>query len=169
MTSPDAHAGRLGLGGFRPGAGLVPRLLSVVHAPALDADLAEGVRPSTSPAHRLRAEHLRRPRVRRRISHALARAVVEADRERPRATAQVPLDSEAILGCKGDLRALAKAVADLDDPRTQGLAIAFLLAFDGAGALFRQPSRNAQDRLGSSVRAALASLRVSAQFDQLEI
>lgn len=167
MTSHGAHAGRLKVGRGRPRLLLVARLVALVRAPTLDQDLADGVRPSASLAHRLRADHLTQPRVRRNIAAALARAVADADRP-VRRTAQVPLSREAIRCCERELRGLADALlVERENPRAQGVAIAFRLAFDGGGALFLQPeTRHARERLANTVQAALSALRVSAEFDE---
>jgi HAMP domain-containing protein len=54
----------------------------------------------------------------------------------------------------------------MEKARTQGIAIAIQLAFDGGAALFFQPdSPNAVDRLANTVHAAHAALRVSGDFD----
>jgi len=142
------------------------RLLAVVQAPSLDADLGAGIRPSVSPAHRLRADHLRRRCVRRRIATALNRAVEDAGNPVHRVTAQAPLDREAVRSCQRQIRALATLVSTMDNPRIQGIAIAFELAFDGGGAMFFHPGTpNGIERLANTVQAALSALRVSADFD----
>jgi hypothetical protein len=167
MASPRALAGRFGLRERRASVPVVPRFLALVRAPNLDAELAEGLLPSTTPAHQLRADHLRRPRVRRRIAAALNRAVAEAGRPVRRGSPEVPLNGDAIRRCRRELLALAASVATLEDPRTQGLAIAFQLAFDGRGALFLQPeTRGGLERLANTIQAAHAALRVSAVFDE---
>lgn len=154
------------LEGHRPRVAIVPRLLAALRAPMLDADLAAGVRPSATPAHQLRADHLRRKRVRRRIAVALSRAVDDAGRPVLRGTPQAPIRRRAVRGCEREIRALASAVATADNPRVQGLAIAFEMAFDGGGPLFDQPyTWVSVDRLANTVQTALSALRVSAEFD----
>ena len=49
MTSPDALAGQLGLRNRRVRISLFHRVLAVVRAPTLDADLAAGIRPWATP------------------------------------------------------------------------------------------------------------------------
>jgi hypothetical protein len=168
MTSPGALAGRFGLRNRRDRILLIPRVLAVVRAPTLDADLAAGVRSSATLAHQLRADHLTRARVRRRIATALYRAVADASRPVRHGTPQAPLSREAIRCCHRELRALATSVATLENPRTQGLAIASQLAFDGRGPLFFQPGqRGAIERLANTIQAAEAALRVSAEFERV--
>ena len=143
------------------------RLLAFVQAPSLDADLCAGIRPSVSRAHQLRADHLRRSDVRRRIATALNRAVEDVGSPVHHVTAQAPLDREAVRSCQRQLRALATLVSTMDNPRIEGVAIAFQLAFDGGGAMFFHPDTpNGIERLANTVRAAHSALRVSPDFDE---
>ena len=143
------------------------RLLALLQAPSLDADLGAGMRPSVSPAHQLRADHLRREDVRRRIARALERAVEDVSKPVCHATALAPLDRRAVRTCQRQIRALATSVSTMDDPRIQGVAIAFQLAFDGSGAMFFHPDApDGIERLANTVRAAQNALRVSADFDE---
>jgi hypothetical protein len=165
MNFPDSPARRLDSGQGR--IQIVTRLLAFVRAPTLDEDLAAGVRPSATTAHQLRANHLRRKRVRRRVAAALSRAIEDASRPVQTATSQAPLSREAVRECQQQIRELATLVATLENPRTQGVAIAFQLAFDGRGALFFQPqARDGGERLANTLRAAHCALRVSAEFDE---
>lgn len=143
------------------------RWLAFVQAYRLDAELAEGLRPSASPAHQLRADRLHRARVRRRIASALNRAVADASRPVRYRSPQVPLSRMEIRCCREQLLALATSVATVENPRTQGLAIASQLAFDGCGPLFFQPETlGGLERLANTIQAADAALRVSADFDK---
>jgi hypothetical protein len=73
----------------------------------------------------------------------------------------------AVRCCGEQLLALATSVATLENPRTQGLAIASQLAFDGRGPLFFQPeARRELERLANTIQSADAALRVCAEFDQ---
>jgi hypothetical protein len=153
-------------GDDRPPLALLSRLLAFLRAPMLDAQLASGVRPSASLAHRLRAEHLRRRRVRRHIAQALNRAVVDAARPVPARTPQAPLHSQAVRGCAREIRALSREVVTADNPRAQGVAIAFQLAFDGGSPLFDSPhAPNGNERLANTIQVARSALRVSGEFD----
>jgi hypothetical protein len=141
-------------------------LVAFVQAPKLDADLGAGLRPSVSPAHQVRADHLKKKRVRRLIATALNRAVEDAARPVRHGTPQAPLDREAVRCCHREIQALATLVATLENPRTQGVAIAFQMAFDGRGALFFQPDTpNGVERLANTVQAAQRALGVSAEFE----
>jgi hypothetical protein len=167
MTSPDALAGQLGLGNRRARISLFHRVLAVVRAPTLDADLAAGIRPWATPVHQLRADHLKRARVRQRIAFALNRAVADASRPVRYGTVEAALSREAIFCCRRELRSLATSIGTHENLPARGLAIAFQLAFDGGGALYFQPeTRDAVARLANTVRAARAALGVSAEFDE---
>src|SRR5262245_38188777 len=89
---------------------VLPRFLAVVQAHTLDADLAGGLRPSATPAHQLRANHLRRPRVRRHIAYALEGAVKAASRPPCHEPGRVPVNREAIRRSHADVLALARMV-----------------------------------------------------------
>ena len=146
----------------RPRTRLIPRLLALLKAPDLDAELAAGMRPSASPAHQLRADHLRRRRVRLRIATALNRAVDDAYRPVRQGTPQAPLEREAVRRCSGEIRELARLIATLENPRTRGVAIAFQLAFDGRAPLFFHPDRSdGVERLANTLYTARQALRVS--------
>jgi hypothetical protein len=163
MTLPGSLARH---DGHRARTLVVLRFLSFVRAPMLDAELAAGIRPSASTAHQLRANHLRRIRVRRRIAIALNRAVDDANCPVRHGTPQAPLSREAVRCCCAEIRELAALVASLENPRTQGVAIAFQLAFDGSGPLFFRPDPpDGTERLANTVRAARSALRVSADFE----
>jgi hypothetical protein len=153
------------LGGHRPRE-IVPRLVAFLRAPYIDADLAAGVRPSASPAHRLRANHLLRRRVRRRIAEALNRAVEDARHPTPQRTPRAPIRRRAVRGCEREIRALGTAVAMADHPRVQGIAIASQLAFDGGGPLFSRPDAPDEvEPLANTIQSARSALKVSAEFD----
>jgi hypothetical protein len=163
MTFQDSLAGHQHH--HRPRPQIVPRLLAALEAPKLDAELAAGIRPSVSAAHQARADHLLRHRVRHRVASALNRAVDDASRPARRWTPQAPLSREAVRGCGGQIRELADLVATLDSPRTQGVAIASQLAFDGRGPLFFQPGRpDGVERLANTLNSAQMALRVSPEL-----
>jgi hypothetical protein len=144
---------------------LISRLQAILRAPDLDAELAAGFRPSTSPAHQLRADHLLQPRVRRRIATALNRAVDDASRPVLHGTSQAPLCRDAVRHCSGEIRELATRVSTMDNPPPRGVAIAFQLAFDGRGAMFFQPdTHDGVEHLANTLHAADRALRVSADL-----
>jgi hypothetical protein len=97
----------------------------------------------------------------------LERAVEDVGNPVHHVTAQAPLDREAVRFCQRQIRTLATLVSTMDNPRIQGIAIAFQLAFDGGGAMFFHPDRpNGIERLANTVQAAQSALTVSADFDE---
>src|SRR4051794_11466759 len=149
----------------RPLPQIVLHLLAAIEAPKLDAELAAGIRPSVSAAHQARADHLLRRDVRHRVASALNRAVDDAYGPAWLLTPQAPLSREAVRRCAGQIRELAHLVASLESPRTQGVAIASQLAFDGRGPLFFQPgTHDGVDRLANTLNAAQLALRVSPEL-----
>jgi hypothetical protein len=146
----------------------VDRLLAFVRTAALDKELADGLRPASSHTRELRADRLKQGRVRHRIAAALDRAIGAARIPSPALGSMAPLNREAILACADELHALANSIATAVNPRAQGLAMASLLAFDGAGPLFWRPGEpDASQRLPNAIQAIKAALRVSAEFDSM--
>jgi hypothetical protein len=144
---------------------VLPSFRAVFHASDLDQELAAGLRPSTSPAHRARARHLMRRSVRRRIATALNRAVEDAFRPKSPGSSQAPLCRDGVRQCSEEIRELAEEVATKEMPRVRGIAIAFQLAFDGRSAMFLQPgSGDGAEHLANTLQAARMALRVSPEL-----
>jgi hypothetical protein len=140
--------------------------------PRYDAELADGISPTTSVCHAARAGRITTPRACRMVAQALVRAVEAA--ELPPGpnclTSRVPVDAGAIRVCRDQLLALADALATIKRPPARGVAIARQLALDGRSPLFLQaPDRRqgADRRLTSTLNAAQLALEVSADFDSL--
>jgi hypothetical protein len=170
MTSPDPLAEHLA---EHPGAisrlkvRMNAQVRAVAQGPRLDSELAEGVSPSSSPAHLARADRITSPRVRRRVAGALNRAIEESFAPAQRLSTTAPLSEEAIRTCREQLITLARQIVAVENPRVQAVAIASQLAFDGRGALFFQPNeKSSVERLANTIRAALSALRVSGEFDR---
>jgi hypothetical protein len=146
------------------------RLRAFLAGPGYDADLADGIGPTTSICHAARAGWITTPRACRTIAQALRRVVEAA--ERPPGLncldAKVPVDAGAIRVCRDQLLALADTLATTERPPARGVAIARQLAFDGGSPLFLQAPDRRQDadrRLASTLDAAQSALEVSADFD----
>jgi hypothetical protein len=142
------------------------RLWTFLAGPTLDADLAAGVRPSSSPALSLRAHRITTPKARRRVAQALCFRIAAAKTPSHRFSARVPVDQGAVLSCQTEIRALAAHVATIERPRPQGVAIARQLAFDGLSPLYWKPNggEDAATRLACTIQAAFIALDVSAEF-----
>jgi hypothetical protein len=144
---------------------VLPNVRAIFHASDLDQELAAGLRPSTSPAHRARANHLTRRYVRCRIAAALNRAVDDAFRPTSPSSSQVPLCRDGVRRCSEQVRELASQVATKESPHVRGIAIAFQLAFDGRSAMFHQPgSGDGAEHLANTLQAARMALRVSPEL-----
>jgi hypothetical protein len=123
-----------------------------------------------SAAHLARADWITRQEARRRVSDALNRALRVADAPPAKGIALAPLSIQAIRACRDALKQLAVAVVTTENPRVQGIAIAHQLAFDGAGALFFQPTeQRPTERLANTIWAALRALSVSGDFDRAAV
>lgn len=146
---------------------LVVLLWTFVAGPTLDAELAEGVRPSASTALSLRARHISSPRARRRLAEALRLRIEAAKSPSPSWSVRVPVDQVAVLSCQAEITALANRIATIQHPRPRGVAIAHQLAFDGLSPLYWKPrgGEDAASRLADRIHAARRALEVSADFD----
>jgi hypothetical protein len=114
------------------------RLEALVKRASLDAQLAEGRNPRTSPQLALRATQLTERAARRRLSAAFRAALEESQRPMRRRglSPRVPLNRRAVLDCRSQLEALADRLVVAEHPRPRGVAIAHLLLVDGAGPLY---------------------------------
>ena len=141
-------------------------LWTFLAGPALDAELAKGVRPSASPALSLRARQITRPKARRKLAQALCFRIVAAKTPSPPPSVRIPVDRVAVLSCQTEIRALAARIATIERPRPQGVAIALELACDGLSPLYWKPNggKDAATRLACTIQAAFNALDVSAEF-----
>jgi hypothetical protein len=114
------------------------RLQALVRRAALDAQLADGRNPRTSPQLELRAAQLTERAARRRLSAAFRAAVEDArsPMRRRGLSPRVPVNRRAVLDCRSQLEALADRLVVAEHPRPRGVAIARLLLVDGAGPLY---------------------------------
>jgi hypothetical protein len=102
----------------------------------LDRRLAAGANPLASPALARRAAILLTQRTRRRLAGGLEKAVLESEEPRPRRSAAVPVEREAVLHARDELLLLAAAVRSAPDPEPRGIAAVSLLLSDVAGPIF---------------------------------
>ncbi len=149
---------------------LLAPLLAFVAGPHFDAELANGIRPSTSIGLGARADHITKRGPCLRVARALRAAIEAAERPSPPNPwdVRVPVAAGAIRSCTDEVLALAEALATTDRPPARGVAIARQLVFDGRSPLLLQaePNREGADRrLASSVHAAQRALTVSTDLD----
>lgn len=153
-------------------ASFLVRLWAFLAGPRLDAELADGISPTTSIVLGARAVWITRRRACCTVAQALRGALDAAGRPPDRCLqAGVPVDAGAVQVCRDDVLALAEALSTIERPSAYGVAIARQLAFDGRSPLFLQaPDRRkgADRRLACSLHAAHRALEVSRDFDCLE-
>jgi hypothetical protein len=170
MGVPGSLAGRFPPERRGTPGGPFLRLWAILAGPRYDADLADGLSPTTSLGLSARADRITTRRACRRVARALKAAIKAAERppEPGRLDSKVPVDAGAVQCCKDEVLALAKTLATIDRPPARGVAIARQLVFDGRSPLFLQapPHRQGADRrLASILYAAQRALEVSADFD----
>jgi hypothetical protein len=117
------------------------RLRVLLHQPALDAQLAAGADPVTTPELAMRAGQLIGRRRRARYGHSVRRAVEVAERPRqgrvPTRGPSIPICRTAVIEARGELLALADDLVELPHVRVRGVALALELLCDGGGPLYR--------------------------------
>src|SRR5262245_35104074 len=148
---------------------LLARLRAFLAGARYDAELADGISPTTSAGHAARADRISTRHACLRVAQALLRAVEAAEQppEPGCLQSRVPVDPDAVQFCRSDLLALAEKLATIERPPARGVAIARQVAFDGRSPLFLQAPhhrKRADQRLASTVYAAQRALEVSTEF-----
>ena len=126
------------------------RLAAHLHAHALDAELAGGARPDSTPALAVRASALSRPSARADLARSLNHVVREAGAHRPRLRGQVPVLRSEILAAAAELGAVARRLVAPGAIAPGGVAAVRLLLSDGRGPLYL--SRAGEDLRVAAVR-----------------
>jgi hypothetical protein len=147
---------------------LLVRLRAFLAGPRLDAELADGISPTTSIVLGARADWITRRRACRTVAQGLRGAVKAAERPPDPFYLEVPVDAGAVQACRDDLLALAQTLATIERPSAHGTAIARQLVFDGRSPLYLQAPdhrKGADRRLACTLHAAQRALDVSADFD----
>jgi hypothetical protein len=107
-----------------------------LHRRALDARLAQGDLPSSSPELGYRAEQLRSTRSRRSFASGIKRIIDAAEEPRSAFTAAVPVRRREILERRTDLTDLAKLLESNETLQVRGLALLEPLLTSGDSPLF---------------------------------
>jgi hypothetical protein len=76
-------------------------------------------------------------------THGLEKAVLEAEKPRPRPSAAIPVERRAVLDARSDLLLLAAALRTAPEPAPRGIAAVSVLLSDGAGPIFIEHTPNA--------------------------
>jgi hypothetical protein len=135
------------------------RLCARLRATRLDAALARGVAPESSPALALRAEALIGP-VARQLGSNLRRIVLSAQRPLSGPIIVVPISRALVRETESELSALAERLLDGGPVDARGVATVRILLCDGRGPLYGH-FRDA-GQLRSALVAALDALEVDA-------
>ena len=159
MTLADSAAQTVG-----PRPNLAIRLRTRARRARLDAELAAGTDPATSPEHRLRAAQLGSSAVRTKLANRLVETVGEArglgwevgSARRRRAREEVRAYADELL-------ALVSRLRDAKRPPVQGLAITARLVENRRGPLYRAGGED----LGDVVRSTASALSAPAADSEL--
>src|SRR5688572_19370414 len=115
-----------------------------LHRRELDRRLVQGADPASSPELELRAQELVSPRFRTRMAAALRSTIEIAERPWPGPwSAQVPLQSQAILAERDTLLDLARDVVQEPSISARGMARLTELLTDGRSPLYYPSPRGA--------------------------
>jgi hypothetical protein len=159
VTQADSPSQTVG-----PRPSLAIRLRTRARRARLDADLAAGTDPATSPEHRLRAAQLGSPQVRAQLANRLVEAVGEARAlGQELASARRRRAREEVWGYADELLALVPRLRDAERLPVQGLAITARLVEDRRGPLYRA----GREDLGDLVRSTGSALSAWAAEPEL--
>jgi hypothetical protein len=111
------------------------RLAVRLHSASLDAALAAGVAPESSPALALRAEQLIGP-VARELGNRVCRILVSVAEPRRRPPNQAPISSSVVRDTEQELSRLALRLLDERPVDVRGVALVCALLSDGRGPLY---------------------------------
>ncbi len=127
--------------------------------PRLDAKLAAGVNPLSTPELMLRGEQLADPQRRARFARSLRRAIDSAElpphHRLPLYSAAIPVCRAAVLEARPTLLALADDLDEMRHPDPMGVALTIRLLSDGGGPLYRPWTPSELTGAAERARAAL--------------
>ena len=115
------------------------RMLVRMRAADLDAALARGASPDSSPTLSLRAHQLIGSTVRRRLSREIRSLLVRAGRPLHPMHSTVPICRDKIIDAREPLRELADRLITPGPVDARGIAQLKRLLRDGDGPVFRRP------------------------------
>lgn len=148
-----------GLTTYRPR--LRDHLYVTLRAGVLDADLASGIPPETSPGHSLRADQLVRPSTRRRYARALERILGQVGAStRPGRATTVPVNHHAVTVCAQLLGQLVQTLLAPGPVTATGMATVIRLATDGTGPVYDPGTRDHRP-LQAEIVACMHALRLA--------
>lgn len=134
---------------------LLDTILLRVSAPCLDAELAAGAPPETSPRHAARARWLVTPRRRGLLADGWEHLLVAARRSTGGLSNRAPISRERIRASEPEIREMIRALRANGPIPARGVAIATQLLTNGCGPIY---DNNARDDIKSTLDLALAHL-----------
>jgi hypothetical protein len=126
-----------------------------LHRRALDARLARGALPSSSPELAHRARQLLSPRCRRSFASGIQRIVEAADDPSGSFTAAVPVRGREILAARAELIDIADLLRFEDELQVRGLALLEQFLTSGDSPLFHPSPEESLEHTVRRIRAAL--------------
>jgi hypothetical protein len=126
-----------------------------LHRRALDAKLAQGVLPSSSPELSYRGRQLLSPRCRRSFAAGIKRIVDAADEPAASFTAAVPVRRAEIFEARAELTDLADLLRSDDTVQVRGLALLEPFLTSGDSPLFHPNPEESLEHTLRRIRAAL--------------
>ena len=134
---------------------LLNNILLAFHAPGLDAELAAGVPPETTPRHETRARQLVAPRRRQVLADGWEHLLATARGPTGGLSNRAPIRRERIRGAEPAIREMITALRGNGPIPARGIAIATKLLTDGCGPIYND---NARDDIKGTLALALAYL-----------
>jgi hypothetical protein len=121
----------------------------------LDADLAAGMPPETSPRHAARARRIVAPRIRHALASDWEHLLLVSHTARRGPSGRVPIRRERLHRAEPEIRELIQALRANGPVPARGVAIATNLLTDGRGPIY---NRKAPDDLTATVMRAVEHL-----------
>jgi hypothetical protein len=137
----------------------VPRtangLLLRLNAGRLDADLAAGCSPESTPRHEARARHLVDPQMRNALASSWEHLLAVTARQTRGLSGRAPLQRERVHRAEREIRDLIAALRTTGPIPVRGVAIATTLLTDGCGPVY---NRNAPNELTAMLDLAIEQM-----------
>jgi hypothetical protein len=138
---------------------LSEKILLRLRAARLDADLAAGMSPETSPRHGMRARRLVTPRMRHSLAGDWEHLLLVSHRATRGLSGRVPIRRERLHRAEPEIRELIEALRASGPVPARGVAIATNLLTDGRGPIY---NAKVTDDLTATVMRAVEHLNCGA-------
>jgi hypothetical protein len=130
-------------------------LLLRLKAGRLDADLAAGCSPESTPRHESRARHLVDPQTRHALAASWEHLLAVTARRTRGLSGRVPLQRERVHRAEPEIREMIAALRTTGPMPVRGVAIATTLLTDGCGPVY---DRNAPNDLTAMLDLAIEQM-----------